>query len=339
MKKSLYLALFLLPVFFLFSNTITLKDKLLQSKEGQYIVTNQKKIYSLLFIRKKTDSRLLLEEISLPEAFYKKHPIHSWKEWVNNKAPGHSLWMIYEIDLKTAKIQTVYSPSEKTHYKVSEKDSFFANLLSLPLEKIPLEQRRKIGPPPHEGESDTRPLWNPILFVDGKNSPSTFTAYLTTFPKDDSEFSGKQISLYFADTELCLPIWMQVETGHYTVMLHAIDSGKDLKSPASFLPFPLPSFEKPIQRKEQEITLSLFPLNEEDFTSTFVLYAVDVTKPQEKTFHCVPFSSSRKDGRITLHIAKENIDSLLVKNHRYLWVFHPQDFPDLFIEHTELFIW
>ena len=61
--------LFFLLLFLPFAApALTLKDKLLGAKEGDFIVTEQNKIYSLLIVREVLPSFIELEEISVPES-------------------------------------------------------------------------------------------------------------------------------------------------------------------------------------------------------------------------------------------------------------------------------
>src|SRR5690349_7103576 len=77
----------------------SLHQKFNQAKQGDYIVTAQQGHYTLLFIRTMTDELLGLEEVSIPERLIDTKKIH-WQEWVDQKAPGHTSWMLYTFDRK-----------------------------------------------------------------------------------------------------------------------------------------------------------------------------------------------------------------------------------------------
>src|SRR5580704_17759486 len=137
-----------------------LKQRLTKEAEGHYIAFEAGKMVTLLNIRSVTDKSLILEEISAPLKNFKRLPA-SWAEWVKNKAPGHSSWSLLEIDLQTGEIVDCYSFSKASRIRLSKKESLFATLLDLALQKVPLDRQRRIGPPPSPGESDFRKLWRP----------------------------------------------------------------------------------------------------------------------------------------------------------------------------------
>ena len=66
---------------------VTLKDRVLAAEVGDYVVTERAN-YSLLLIRQKSADRLILEEISTPK------PQPSWKQWVEERAPGATSWVV-----------------------------------------------------------------------------------------------------------------------------------------------------------------------------------------------------------------------------------------------------
>src|ERR1700690_1336291 len=80
------------------NKTLSLLEKFQKAQPGDYIVTEQSKTYSLLLIRSITTSSLLLEEINVPANAIDLSKT-SWKEWIENKAPHHTSWLMYEIDL------------------------------------------------------------------------------------------------------------------------------------------------------------------------------------------------------------------------------------------------
>ena len=183
---------------------------------------------TILSIRSQTAGSIVLEEVSIPSRNIKKKPA-SWKEWIRSKAPGHTSWSILEIDRKSGEIFECYSFTRSSWIQLSSQESLIATLLTLPLEPVPLEKRRRIGPPPAPGEIDTRKNWDPPVFVEGKKQEGiSFEVYETTWPKDKSPFSGNSVILYFdKNGRFPLPFWIQVETTHANLALRTIDTGKN----------------------------------------------------------------------------------------------------------------
>lgn len=212
--------------------TTSLESYLKTAHPGDYIVGESGKILTILHIRSITDDYLLLEEISAPLKNMHPRPA-SWSEWVKNKAPGHSSWSLMKIDLHNGQVASCYSFSKNAYIQVSQKESIFATLLNLPLQPVSKDKRRRIGPPPQDGENDFRKLWQPSLKFEGRPIENPrFKVFATNWPLDGSELEGKEITLYFdEETKIPLPIWIQVETAHAIGHFRTIDSGKKLQSP------------------------------------------------------------------------------------------------------------
>lgn len=215
----------------------SLQTFLSQGEKGDYIVAESGKLFTLIHIRAiVAHKKIVLEEISAP---IKNLPKKSWGAWVQEKAPGHSSWSILEIDLESGKILDCYSFSKNAHIQISQKESLFATLLSLPLKPVQLQERRRIGPAPLPGESDFRKLWHPPLIFEGKPvANAEFNVFQTHWPNDDSELTGRQVTLYFDQKmRVPLPLWVDVETSHITFHFHVIDSGKYLTCKSETRPF------------------------------------------------------------------------------------------------------
>ncbi len=204
-----------------------LQTVLSRGEKGDYIVAESGKLFTLIHIRAIDANKIVLEEISAPT---KNKPTQSWAGWVRQKAPGHSSWSILEMNLQTGQITDCYSFSKNAHIQISPKESLLATLLQLPLKPVSSQERRRVGPPPLQGESDFRKLWTPPLIFEGKAViDPQFSVFQTTWPNDDSELGGRQITLYFDQKmRIPLPLWIDVETSHMTFRFHVIDSGKNL---------------------------------------------------------------------------------------------------------------
>src|SRR3989344_4760563 len=208
---------------FLGGSEVMLKQRFCQAKNGDYIVTESNQTFTILAIRSMTPRSLILEEITAP---LKKRP-SSWSEWVKAKAPGHSSWSMMEIDLQSGEVLECYSFSRSAWVQFAPSENLVASLLQLPLHSVDSKQRRRIGPPPGDGESDVRKIWHPPLVFEGKTlSKVTFDAFEAKWPADGSELAEKVITLYFdRELQFPLPYWIQVDLSHATSHVRAIDSG------------------------------------------------------------------------------------------------------------------
>jgi hypothetical protein len=98
MYVRILLFLFLLFSSFAYSN-LTLKDRLIQAQAGDYIVSDQGGTYSLILIRYVDEDQLILEEIAVEQKAINLKKT-TWKNWIENRAPGALSWVTLVIDLK-----------------------------------------------------------------------------------------------------------------------------------------------------------------------------------------------------------------------------------------------
>lgn len=203
----------------------TLKEKLQQGAVGDYIVTKQQKTLSLLRVHEITPIRIVLEEISAPLSFLEPTQC-DWQEWLDKGAPGHSGWLLYEIDLRTGKLLECYSPAQGTWITLDE--PFLPKMLNLTLAPTPKDKRKRIGPPPQAGEEDLRALWTPSLVFEGKKlSRPLCDAFETVWPKDGTDLSSCRLEFYFLP-DFPFPCWIEASNGHYTFKIHCVASGRNL---------------------------------------------------------------------------------------------------------------
>ncbi|MFI5334584.1 MAG: hypothetical protein ACHQT8_05410 [Chlamydiales bacterium] len=201
----------------------TLKEKLARGAAGDYIVSKQEKNLSLLRIKEITPTSLLLEEISAPLSLLNPATC-IWQKWIEEGAPGHSAWVIYEIDLRSGKLVTCYSPALGTWVSVDE--PVLPKMLNLSLTPTPEDRRKRIGPPPRAGEEDHRSLWTPPLVFDGKKLARPFCEALeTTWPKDGTDLSQCRLVFYFLP-DFPFPCWIEASNGHFTFKIHTLASGR-----------------------------------------------------------------------------------------------------------------
>lgn len=213
------------------TTSFTLKDKYQKARSGDFIVTEQDHTYSLLFIREITEEHLLLEEIAVPDSQVNLKKI-VWDQWVKAKAPGHTSWTLYEIDLSTGKLTEAYSYSKRGWLYLDTTQQFLSKLLSLPLTKLKLAERRKIGSKPISSEDDTRALWNPPLIFQGKKQAKPqFDVWKGTWPEDETPMSQCHVELYFSQQNETFPFpyWIEVKSPHYTFKMRTVDSGTGIE--------------------------------------------------------------------------------------------------------------
>src|SRR5262249_38677008 len=142
-----------------------------------------------------------------------------WQDWVAKKAPGHTSWTLYEIDRKDGKLIECFSYSKNGWLYLDESEQFLTRLLTLDLHAVPEQERKRIGPPPVQGDEDRRGLWNPPLVAEGKKiAKPSFDVYKTRWPDDSTRLSLCFIELYFRNDEPSFPFpyWIEVQSPHYS---------------------------------------------------------------------------------------------------------------------------
>ncbi len=332
-----YLCILILAASSVFSNEFHLKDRLAKAKSGDYIVAETGKTTTLLAIRSVHPHSIVFEEISIPTQNLPK-VLSSWSDWVKARAPGHSSWSMTEIDPSTGNILECYSFSRSAWVQLSKQESLLATILQLPLQRIGEEARKKIGPPPLDGESDHRKIWAPTLIFEGKTIDKPhFSVFETFWPHDGSELSSKKVSVYF-DEEIYfpLPYWVQIDTTHATGHMRTVDAGKNLSSPHRSIPRRVPQFASAPQKTERGLKLTLkSPL----YYRQFDLFAIDVTE-KEKQFYPLVHSTVRGEGElVTLEVAEEDLNQTLTSEHRYTWLVVPTGYSEAYTEFLKPFTW
>lgn len=228
----------LIILFFIFIHTLlsanpTLKSRLLKANKGDFVVTAQGSVYSLLMVRDISKQEITLEEIDIEQTNIDLKKI-KWQDWVNNKAPGSTSWMTMTIDLENNNIRECFSYTQKQWLFIEKSDYLFANLLSLPLRATKDHERKKIGPAPSPGEIDRRKLWHPQVIRSGKKIKDPhFEVLRTKWPQDKTRLAGCIFELYLdaENPSFPFPYWMEVQHPHFTFKVRTIDSGSGLQSP------------------------------------------------------------------------------------------------------------
>jgi hypothetical protein len=232
-KQIFFLLIFSYWMMGLQADSLMLRDNLQQARPGDYLVIAAGKTNSLMHIYAKKDNIVTIEEVVIPET--KCLTPFVWKAWLVQGAPGHTSWVMYDIDLKTGEMLRYYSFTKRGWFDIPDADNFLSKLLNLRLTKIPDQLRRKVGAKPFSS-NDRRPLWQPRLVLEGqliKNVP--FNAWKTQWPKDGTDLSGKTIEIYLPyDNQLYpsyFPYWLQINGVIGKAKIRMIDSGRSLVSP------------------------------------------------------------------------------------------------------------
>ncbi len=328
-KMVLVFALFVTS----FLNAFTLKDKITKGSPGDYVVTEQAGTYTVLLIRSLSNRYVILEEIDAPTLNVDTNNI-SWKEWIREEAPGHTAWISYVIDLEKNKLLESYSHSKAAWLYAEDPNHFLPRLLTLPLEKTPLDKRKKIGPPPTGDEQDHRSLWAPSIMFEGKKVPKAeISAWSSRWPQDNSIIAGCEIEVYVS--QFALPYCVEIRSPHYKAAIRAIDSGKDMHSPKALVFQQSPFFiGAPLWKKE---TLE-FHLHCPIYFSKLQLLALDLTSETMPLIEISEITPSTP-GELSLKLEEKMLNAHLQKGHRYRWVLIPPQFPTIVVYSDTIFEW
>jgi len=314
-----------------------LQERIGRAASGDYLVIEVGKMTTLLSIRTVTPASIVLEEVSIPTQNLKKKP-PSWNEFIRSKAPGHTSWSMLEIDRGSGEILECYSFTRSSWVEIPSEESFIATLLQLPLEPVPSDKRRKIGPPPAPGEIDTRKIWEPPALFDGKKQEGLrFDVFQTTWPKDKTPLSGNTVLLYFdRDGKFPLPFWIQIETAHAQIALRTIDTGKNFPSPYRKFPRRVPQFVGEPKKMKTGLRLSL---KSPRYFRHFDLFAIDVTTREKEICPITHSLTVGKEGLLTIEIPEEELNQVLKVDHRYTWLLVPAGHTDSYTETVHPFVW
>jgi hypothetical protein len=223
------------------ASEMRLKEKLALSSPGSFLVLEQNRTFTFLHIFERSEKNIIIEEVSISAASFSKNPMN-WKEWFEAGAPGHTSWIMSQINLETALFEEAFSFTHRGWIDLSASNSFLTTLLNLPFQEVPENERRRIGLPPGHNKIDTRPLWHPRFIVNGKIIEETsFAAYKTRWPADGTELSHKIIEIYLPMHEnlnfpTYFPYWLEVEGKIGSAKIRVVDSGIAARSPKGYLP-------------------------------------------------------------------------------------------------------
>lgn len=337
--KNMKLLLFVLLFYTTALSALTLKEKFTHAHPGDYIVTEQSKNYSLLFVRSINEDSIILEELSVPSHLINLNDTN-WQTWVMSRAPGHTSWVSYEIDFQNNKLKESFSYTQNGWLFLQDSDYLLAKLLSLKLEKVHEIDRRRIGPAPSSGERDTRAVWNPSLVIEGKkiNKPKS-EVWHGKWPDDGTLLAGCGIELYFDSNRPSFPFpyWIEIQSSHYALKVRTIDSGAGLSSPMPLLPYKSPVF---IGKPQKKADLLQFLLKTPSYYQKLNLFVVDLTA-LDRTPLFIP--TTRKNlsnlGEILLEVNEKDLYPILKSGHSYRWIVIAEEGSNGYAEIEQPFLW
>jgi len=222
--KRLLLFLFILVPAFCCANTLYLRENLMRTEKGDYLVALRNKNYTVILIQDKDEHSLRIQEVTIPQQKFPKEQ-KTWRAWLSAGAPNHTAWVAYTVDLETGNLRDYYSFMHKSWMNLSETDNIFSQLINLPFHPLPHHKRRFVG------QSDgTRRLWHPRMVVEGNVVPGvTFEAWEGRWPSDQSQLSGSVVQIYLPQKGKrypdYFPYWMQVKGTVGKAQLRIVDSG------------------------------------------------------------------------------------------------------------------
>lgn len=318
-----------------------LRDSLSLAQKGDFIVTLQGKMHTLLHIHSIAYPKMVIEEISVPKHAIPHYPF-SWKQWVHDQAPHHTAWSMYEIDLESGDLLEFYSFSEKGWAELSSGNHFLSTMLFLQLHKVKSWDRKRVGPTPNPGEMDRRRTWHPRLTVEGEVVPGLeFNAWRTYWPKDGSELSGKLIDLYLpkdSNSPLAyFPAWLEVSGTIGRAQLRIIDSGKGLSSPYTTLPRRPPTLIGDGELDEKGLSLKI---KSGSSPQPYRVFAAQNT-PHNRLFIELDSLAQHhpSTSTLTLHIPIEELRRQLTPGTSYQFVVQPLHNPAIYTETAHPLLW
>lgn len=313
------------------SSSVTLRDSLKEAQAGDYIVISQSKSFSLLHVFQVLDHSIIMEEISAPLKLKSKIQ-GNWQAWISENAPGHTSWVMFELDLNNREIEDIYSFTQKSWKKVFAQEQIFPTLIDLEFNPIPEKRRKKVGPPLPSEMIDDRPLWNPPIIYEGKKLKGIHCeAYASYWPNDGTELAGKKIEIFLAEEANQIPsyfpIWLQVSDKISHAKLRLIDSGHGLASPHTS--FPMSPLELKACGFTQEGHLR-FKVRTHSLFEDYTLFLRQTDEPE-----CIelPFELTQSSKReVEIVVSNEQLNNKMKLDKFYTFIFEPKHYTHLSVE-------
>jgi len=317
------------------ASEVQLKEKLAEAQPGSYLVLEQNKIFTLFHIYDRTEDTVIIEEVSIPAARFARNPMN-WKQWFECGAPGHSSWIMSQVNLNSGAFEETFSFTHQGWIDMSESNPFLTTLLNLHFREVPDSHRKKIGMPPSHNKQDRRPLWHPRLTVEGCVIPNTyFSAYVTRWPADGTELSRKIVEIYLPTAQedafypTYFPYWLEVEGKIGSAKVRVIDSGMNAISPKQTLPKRPIQLMGEVQINEEGLSLQI---KSPSYYKEFVILAERSDAFFGQTFSLPCQTCHYRGDLIVLKVTKQVLKDLITEGESYRFSISPKENPNIVLE-------
>ena len=318
------------------ASDIQLKAKLAEAQPGTYLVIEQNKTFTFFHIYDRYDYTVVIEEVSIPTASFARNPMN-WKLWFESGAPGHTSWIMSQVNLNTGIFEETFSFTYRGWIDMSSSNPFLTTLLNLRFQEVAIGERRRIGLPPGHNKADHRPIWNPRLVVNGCVIPGTsFYAYKARWPSDKTELSRKTIEIYLpADTQsemswcpAYFPYWLEVDGKIGSAKARVVDSGFEAKSPKPSIPRRSPQLVGDVENLSNGIA---FHVKSPLYYKEFMIFAEE-SGAFFGNMTLLPCSISTEGEIVTLFVSNEELKKLPNQMSSYRFAISPKENPAIVLE-------
>ncbi len=314
---------------------IRLKDKLAEADPGSYVVTEQNKNFTLVHIYNLTEHSIVIEEVTIPAARYARSPL-PWKQWFESGAPGHTSWTMSQINLETGQFEETFSFTHQGWINMKDSNPFLTTLLNLAFQPVPEEKRRRVGHSPGVGRPDCRPIWNPLLTVEGRRiSQVPFSAWRAKWPSDGTELAKKRIEIYLphdiddpnlAEYPTYFPYWIEVDSCVGSAKVRIVDSGTGAHSPKPALPLRPPKLIGEGKIHDDGFALHL---ETPSYYQDFLVLAEETDGFFGNTFPLRCEVTQLDEQSVSLFISRDQLDAFMTPGETYRFVISPKEDPSI----------
>lgn len=313
MKKILIaLTLLLLPSL----EAAPFKQIFSKGRIGDYSIYQSGDSVTLLNIHSKDHPYIVLEEITFPKALYENVKGSDLVTWVKKGAPGNTSWTLMEINTKDLSVSSAYSFSRKTHLFLEKEDTLISSLLNLDVTPIPERLLDRVGPR-QMGKKDTRPLWEPAMYVAGKRvKPKKMDVYGGTWEKDNSALSGRSIDLYILN-DFPFPYWIQIKGDFGSKKMISLDSGKHMVSPIESIPAMPPKFLSGLEKWKDNPTKYSFLVQSARVHRAFTTYLLELGTKENGLKHIESQYQTIDNNVLKFNLHQASLEKELTKGKKY----------------------
>jgi len=312
-----------------------------KAQKGDYVVVTINKNDTLFHIFDRTEHSFIIEEITVPSSHLPKTEMN-WPRWVEQGAPHHTSWVMYEIEPSSGRLLEFFSFTQQGWAEVTQGDHFLTTLLHLNVTKIPSTERKRVGPAPLHRELDHRPLWQPPLFYQNQVIPDvTFGAWRAYWPNDGTELAGKTVDVYLPQKEgpyiTYFPYWIEVRDGIAKAKVRLKDSGRQLHSPKTELPRRPPAF---IDQGRFEQGKLILRLKTTPYTQDCAVFAIPEDDPWTMPIALTYDKEETREPHVfKLTVTPETLSTSLSAGQRYRFSAIPRNNPRIAAETTKPLTW